>query len=89
MRADAQTAKQKLTTTKTKLKPEQRLRQVMASAALGLGVPMPSLLARFGQDVDLPSSLAQLAILMDTGAEMQKQTEHSLTKAPPVDAAGT
>ena len=50
------------------------LRQVMASAALGLGVPMPSLLARFGQDLDLHASLAQLAILMDTGAEMQKST---------------
>ena len=44
------------------------LRQVMASVALALGDPMPSLLARFGQELDLPSSAAQLAILMDAGA---------------------
>jgi hypothetical protein len=31
--------------------------------ALTLGVPMPSLLARFGFELDLASSLAQLALL--------------------------
>ena len=39
------------------------LRQVAASMALTLGVPMPSLLARFGFELDLASSLAQLALL--------------------------
>jgi DNA polymerase III epsilon subunit-like protein len=40
------------------------LRQVMDAAAVGLGVSTSSLLARFAQELDLPSSLAQLAVLM-------------------------
>ena len=39
------------------------LRQVMVAAAAGLDLPMPSLLARFAQELDLPSSLAQIAVL--------------------------
>ncbi len=49
------------------------LRQVMASVAFALGVSLPVLLQRFGQELDLTSSLAQLAVLMDDGAERQKR----------------
>ena len=40
------------------------LRQVMAAASLVLGASAPSLLARFAYELDTPSSLAQLAVLM-------------------------
>ena len=49
------------------------LRQVMASVAFALGVSLPVLLQRFGQELDLTSSLAQLAVLRDDGAERQKR----------------
>jgi len=35
----------------------------MVAAAAGLDLPMPYLLARFAQELDLPSSLAQIAVL--------------------------
>jgi len=40
------------------------LRQVMRAASLVLGTSAPSLLARFAYELDAPSSLAQLAVLM-------------------------
>ena len=48
------------------------LRQVMTSIALASGAALPVLLKRFGQELDLASSLAQLAVLMDTETQEQK-----------------
>ena len=39
------------------------LRQLIIAGCCGLDLPMPSLLARFAQELDLPSSLAQIAVL--------------------------
>ncbi len=50
------------------------LRQVMTSIALTLSTTLPALLKRFGQELDLASSSAQLAILMDTDAQQKKQS---------------
>ena len=47
-------------------------RQVMASIAFTLSTALPVLLKRFGQELDLASSLAQLAFLMDTETQEQK-----------------
>jgi DNA polymerase III epsilon subunit-like protein len=41
------------------------LRQVMVAAALILDTPLPALMKRFGQELDMPSSVAQLSFLMD------------------------
>ena len=48
------------------------LRQVMTSIAFALSTALPVLLKRFGQELDLASSLAQLAVLMDTDTQEQK-----------------
>ena len=48
------------------------LRQVMTSIALASGAALPVLLKRFGQELDLASSLAQLAVLMDTETQERK-----------------
>ena len=64
------------------------LRHVMASVAFALGVSLPVLLQRFGQELDLTSSLAQLAVLMDDGAERQKK-ELSLTGDTPCRCGNT
>ena len=50
------------------------LRQVMTSIALTLSTTLPVLLKRFGQELDLASSFAQLAILMDTDAQQKRQS---------------
>ena len=50
------------------------LRQVMTSIALSLSTTLPVLLKRFGQELDLASSSAQLAILMDTDAQQKRQS---------------
>ena len=47
------------------------LRQVMAAAALGLGISLSALLGRFAQEVDLPSSVAQLSVLMEPDVEQK------------------
>ena len=47
------------------------LRQVMAAAALGLGMSLSALLGRFAQEVDLPSSVAQLSVLMEPDVEQK------------------
>ena len=44
------------------------LRQVVAAAAMVLGVPAATLLGYFAQELDLPSSRAQLSVLMEPGA---------------------
>ena len=41
------------------------LRQVSATLVQGVGVSLPSFLLRFAVELDLPSSLAQLSVLMD------------------------
>ena len=43
------------------------LRQVVAAAALVLGVSASTFLKHFAQEVDLPSSRAQISVLMDPG----------------------
>ena len=47
------------------------LRQVMAAAALVSGIPLSALLRRFAQEVDLPSSTAQLSVLMEPDLEQK------------------
>ncbi len=41
------------------------LRQVAAALVQGVDVPLPSFLLRFAVELDMPSSLAQLSVLMD------------------------
>ncbi len=41
---------------------------------LALSTTLPVLLKRFGQELDLASSSAQLAVLMDTDAQQKKQS---------------
>ena len=48
------------------------LRQVMAAAALVLDMSVSALLGRFAQELDLPSSRAQLSLLMESGMEQEK-----------------
>ena len=43
----------------------------MAAAALGLGMSLSALLGRFAQEVDLPSSVAQLSVLMEPNVEQK------------------
>ena len=45
------------------------LRQVVVAAALALGVPPSTWLRDFAQELDLPSSVAQLSVLMDCAGE--------------------
>jgi hypothetical protein len=41
------------------------LRQVATTLVQGVGMSLPSFLGRFAVELDLPSSLAQLSVLMD------------------------
>jgi hypothetical protein len=45
------------------------LRQVVVAAALVLSIPLSGLLQDFAQELDLPSSVAQLFVLMDCADE--------------------